>query len=151
MSRLIVLVSLLIAGCGRAGSWPVELNEYVERYAAMSRDYGVYNDRVEHVLIEFTDRTMLGSESVVGLCETEPNRIRIKRSAWDQYDWARRQVLVFHELGHCVHAFQHRDSLDPATGWPTSIMYHYLLSADQYAARYDQYNRELFTGQIDNR
>jgi hypothetical protein len=148
MKWFTLIAALLSTGCGRQGSWPAEVDEFVRSYSDMSRHHGAYVDKIEWVTIQILDK-IDSDQSVVGMCWTGDNKIQLKRSAWDRYSWHSRQELVFHELGHCVHDRDHRLDLDPTTRWPVSLMYPYMLRDYQYQQLYDRYNQELFTGRLD--
>ena len=66
----------------------------------------------------------LGDNSILGLCRSgvdgEPNRIAIDVDAWTNSSDAFREVIVFHELGHCVLGRQHLD--DAENGVCVSLM-----------------------------
>ncbi len=66
----------------------------------------------------------LGNNNVLGLCRhnvDEPNRIAVDISAWVDGSESLRELIVFHELGHCVLDRQHRD--DAENGQCISIMH----------------------------
>lgn len=65
----------------------------------------------------------LGNMGVLGVCvrsDTEPNRVAIDDDAWRLANNALRELIVFHELGHCVLNREHLD--DEQNGTCTSIM-----------------------------
>ena len=65
----------------------------------------------------------LGNMGVLGVCvrsDTEPNRVAVDDDVWRSASLAFKELIVFHELGHCV---LNRDHLDDAQGGIcTSIM-----------------------------
>jgi hypothetical protein len=66
----------------------------------------------------------LGDNSVLGLCrrsDTEPNRVAVDISAWINSSDSFRELIVFHELGHCVLDREHLD--DQEDGICQSIMH----------------------------
>lgn len=69
--------------------------------------------------------TRINDSSVAGQCihnaET-PNRIVISRFYWNQIDTAKKEFLIFHELGHCILNRLHLDTKD-ASGNCVSIMH----------------------------
>lgn len=78
--------------------------------------------------------------NVVGLCRITSNRIRIylDKDAWERYDDVRREMLMFHELGHCVLDLDHNRST-MLNGTPLSIMYPNLFSPYTYNKYRPQY------------
>ena len=66
----------------------------------------------------------LGGGGVIGLCrrnDNEPNRIAVDPVAWQNGTDAFRELVVFHELGHCVLDREHRDEQE--NGVCLSIMH----------------------------
>ncbi len=66
----------------------------------------------------------LGNNSVLGVCrhnENEPNRIAVDIDAWVDGSESLRELIVFHELGHCVLDRLHRDESE--NGQCLSIMH----------------------------
>jgi hypothetical protein len=66
----------------------------------------------------------LGNNSVLGLCRrsgVEPNRVAVDIEAWNNSTPAFREVIVFHELGHCVLDRGHLDEQE--NGACLSIMH----------------------------
>lgn len=62
--------------------------------------------------------------NVAGICQyssQNPNRITIDRTFWNNSSTANREMVVFHELGHCVLAQGHRETTDQ-NGFCLSIM-----------------------------
>lgn len=66
--------------------------------------------------------------------------IKINRVYWLFYSDAQKEILVFHELGHCVLGLKHNDT--KSSGCPASIMRSYLFSVDEAQDCYD--NNRLF-------
>ena len=66
----------------------------------------------------------LQDDSVIGLCAKTSGRlsIYIDKNTWDKYDSLQREMLIFHELGHCALNLGHDKSLD-TNGIPNDIMY----------------------------
>ena len=66
----------------------------------------------------------LGNNSTLGLCRRdvpgEPNRVAVDIEAWNNSSAAFREVIVFHELGHCVLGREHLD--DQVDGVCISLM-----------------------------
>ena len=56
----------------------------------------------------------LGNNAVLGLCRSdvpgEPNRVAVDIEAWNNSSDAFREVIVFHELGHCILGREHLDA-----------------------------------------
>lgn len=63
-------------------------------------------------------------EGVIGLCVKTASEISIyiNTPKWNSYDSQQREMLVFHELGHCILNLEHDRSLD-SDGVPNDLMY----------------------------
>lgn len=56
----------------------------------------------------------------------------------------RRELLIKHELGHCILKRPHLDILDKKSNRPMSIMYTYLFDSQTYDNNKQEYINELF-------
>lgn len=84
---------------------------------------GVFFDIEAADLIAVID-TINSPRSTVGLCahdSTNPNQIIIDANYWKRASKMRRELIVFHELGHCLLGLDHDNSHDD-TGACMSIM-----------------------------
>jgi len=66
----------------------------------------------------------LGNMGVLGVCvrsDEEPNRVAVDQEAWAVASDEFKELIVFHELGHCVLNREHLDDED-ANGICVSIM-----------------------------
>lgn len=66
----------------------------------------------------------IGEDNIAGQCFFQshaPNHITIDREFWDNATTLLREMVVFHELGHCYLGRSHRDSQN-AQGFCSSIM-----------------------------
>lgn len=85
----------------------------------------------------------------IGLCVTYHRvtgtyrEVLIDRSSWFFMDHWQREMLVFHELGHCVLGRKHDSTL--INGWPRSLMYPQAaaISSSRYKTYRDFYVKEL--------
>ncbi len=91
----------------------------------------------------------LGNMGVLGVCvrnDEAPNRVAVDQEAWASASQAFRELIVFHELGHCVLNREHLDNED-ANGICVSIMNSGLsgcdISLEQEKVR-EEYLDELF-------
>lgn len=90
----------------------------------------------------------LGNMGVLGVCvrnDDEPNRVAVDQEAWTNGSQAIRELIVFHELGHCILNREHLD--DEQDGVCVSIMTSSLdgceISLEDEAVR-EAYLDELF-------
>lgn len=82
----------------------------------------------------------------VGVCIKYTNGTReilINKEAWNDFSDTKREILIFHELGHCSLDRSHDDSLH--NNHKTSVMHSILLDENIYNSYYDEYIIELFT------
>lgn len=90
----------------------------------------------------------LGNMGVLGICvrsDEAPNRVAVDQEAWRSGTQAFRELIVFHELGHCILNREHLD--DDQDGVCVSIMNSGLsgcnISLEDESAR-EAYLDELF-------
>jgi hypothetical protein len=140
MKYLLLSLALTISACGPLPPEQVppevapHIEEYKKTYAPNSTD---------GLEVEFDDL----DSSIAGLCtrfSTGHKRVKLDRKIWDSFDYESRQVLVTHELGHCLEGFEHRGEIKGA--FYTSIMYPYLVSSSMYRSKKAQYLKEFLTG-----
>lgn len=152
MLRFFSLCSLLIlVGCGK--NYNPNLNRphvntsleaYVNRFVQVAESLGrpVALGRIQ---VEFVE-TMEGN--VIGKCYPGlmTPRIEINRSYWERpgVSNARRESLMFHELGHCILGRGHDDSLISGYGLDKSIMNSIALPSGHYENNWNYYMDELF-------
>lgn len=123
---------------GNTSSGPFD--KYVSKFYQKMGEADLDNSR-RNIEISF-DENM--SMDYAGLCfwSETPRRITINKYWWDGYDEYDREILIFHELGHCVLNRDHTDSYD-SWGRPLSIMSTDLGGWD-YKDYYNSYIQELF-------
>ena len=120
-----------------------EFRQYVDRFETQ------YQIDVSEIPINFSDPIRPNS---VGSCltyylddEQQVNEIIIRKSWWQQADHITREILIFHELGHCALDRRHdtetimQDGVEIAK----SVMYPYVISAAYYSKYRDYYLNEL--------
>lgn len=164
MRSLLVTLFLALTGCGANQesypSWPspvpAELEGYLVDYLQDATDYekqpspqwlgsGAFSfvpgpdTNISGVCYRSVYLDGNGNPTDVGTWSIE-----INQDYWAGYDSEERNVLMYHELGHCLNHYDHRDN-----GWQTpygvSIMYPYVwgYNFERYRSAYVQ---ELFTG-----
>ena len=114
-----------------------EFRRYVDRFNEYAQDYGVKVD-TSNVGIMFMNKT--DNKSVVGSCYKLGyiRIITIDEVFWRYASPLERELVLFHELGHCV---LNRDHCRYSS---LSIMYPYLISVRDYAVLRSSYLKELF-------
>lgn len=148
-------VVLLLAGCGRAAS-PEERAEfapYLQRFSEYSKQFGRSIRAESEVTVIFAP---LPSRHL-GVCQEgfwQTPRVEINRTTWELANESSREILVFHELGHCLLGRGHLDnqvavaSLDRGSSVliPVSLMSSHALSSAIYDDYKSYYLDELFRG-----
>lgn len=162
---LIFLSALLITGCVSA---PVQEEMVTNAYE--SEEFGVYvrlfqkeaETRKLELSLPTLDRSLriykvdnfskdLEKQYVIGLCVKTAGEITIyiSKTAWNEYDSQQREMLLFHELGHCVLNLEHDKSLDSA-GVPNDIMYPINFDSIYYFKYRKFYLDRMFKKVLDN-
>jgi hypothetical protein len=98
----------------------------------------------DHIRINFTE-VIEECESCVGVCISwgDNREIHILREFWDASNDATREMLVFHELGHCSLGRDHLN--DTVNGNPVSIMNSFIFTSQTYLDYMAAYINELMT------
>jgi hypothetical protein len=156
LSLLIVLLALILAGCGSVPRLKTDpaLEPYVESFKAEARQRGVLTapvvavfDDLRHIVPPVEGKTVLGT------CTS--GVVRIDRSYWLRFTTtdADREALMYHELGHCALGRGH------AEGWtahthphlngavvriPSSVMRAEFIGGYAWFIARDYYINELF-------
>jgi len=126
---------------------PAELAPHFESFQREAAKYGLEVDYASaNVTAEIYD---IDEGSVAGSCTTNGHTIRhitIDQSFWSRASHLTREMVIFHELGHCILARGHTESAFQ-NGICTSIMRSGLGDcADAYTTtNRDYFVEELFT------
>lgn len=135
----IVVLSILLAGCGRPG---FQANTYIDpNFQPMVDKFTEISGITPEVSIYFDDLT----GDVIGTCYVrgEVRDIEIDEAWWWNASYLDRELVIFHELGHCVlDQMDHRD-FKLSNGCSGSIMNTYHIGAYCYEKHYDYYIEEL--------
>ena len=126
---------------------PAEVAPFVQHFVddakAQGRDVtpDMQNPTLE---IQLASLSSYGS-SVIGLCESGGNmrRVTFEPTFWNSVDDTQKELLVHHELGHCVLYRAHRTDLLPS-GADASIMYPVIMTDSTYTTNANYYLTELF-------
>ena len=126
-----------------------ELKMYAQRFEAYSAIYSskgsvaIYNLRIVF--------GPMNEEKAVGLCSLDlsgTSTVSIDKAYWDTASPPQKEVLIFHELGHCVLGRGHNDQLNESES-PLSIMYSDIRPAYYYPYEKERYLRELYNTRND--
>lgn len=135
----VLLLALVIAGCGQKQYIQSDFHEYVKSFQDNATKCGKVLD-MSSLVIKFDTEGDLISRNVLGVCEN--NEVKINPEAWKGLDSLSREELIYHELGHCLLKRSHNSNLD--NGYPVSIMYPNLFYSMVYKMFYNNYLTELF-------
>lgn len=129
-------------------SGPAELEKYVLKFVDDAKIQGknVLPDMKNPMLtIQIKSLDQYGS-TVIGLCESGggQRRVTFDPDFWNVVSETQRELLVHHELGHCVLYRPHRSDL-LSTGKYASIMYPVIMTSSTYTSNFNYYQNELFT------
>lgn len=156
---LLVLISVWLMGCGqiadtvgsipgallpgpgrRVGTQDPEFAKYIDMYqSAYGRDISG-----QTIVMRDTLEALPGvGPSTVGFCLNGQNEIHVLMSAWNRVSDLTKQMILFHELGHCDMGEPHRDARYSADFCPVSLMNANITSDDCYSRHYSSYLGEL--------
>lgn len=152
----VVLVSLLVTGCGQSmglqasrlvatkaeGFVQPEFNSYINQFIKQGAFHGkAISD--EGLTVVFAN---LQNVALLGTCTPSTITIRINTETWDSLSAVQREILLFHELGHCLLGRPHDNNTLENGIKPESIMHATLLDEHLYTLFYNDYLNELFKG-----
>lgn len=150
----ILLFSLFVGSCSKIEPCLVNygvFNEYMWRFITYAAKNGRQLDSIE-LNIYFTDDLKSdGKLQTIGKCDynriTGVNTVWIKRDYWESSDEDIKELLLFHELGHCIlNQVGHRNEINFINGdfRAISLMNSKIISKD-YPNNKDYYLQELFS------
>ena len=126
--KALVLALLLIAAtaCGKTAQERAQ--QLLLKFEADAANYSLHvdTDVVEVIFMKQLPRKNVGE------CWLSNQKILLLQSWWNHASAAEQEVLMYHELGHCMLNRTHRDTHTGPLGFPSSIMYYQLLSGDVY-------------------
>ena len=146
---LFLSLSLLFVGCGTAHvevlSVDSQFKPYLNEFEGMSKVEGT-QITTKNLIIQMVPS--IDDTLTVGYCETadgQTPKIVVSQAWWTNLSDYEKEMLMFHELGHCLLNRNHR-----ATAYlnmPYSVMTPMLFNTSVYQANFTQYMFELFHSQ----
>lgn len=107
---------------GSYANVPEELWIFFQRFEEEAQERGIFIDlNEEEISAEFME---ISEDGVAGTCtygSHNPGHILIDVSFWDRAGELLKEMIVFHELGHCSLHLDHREGIHP-DGTCLSIM-----------------------------
>jgi hypothetical protein len=130
---LVILAGLASLGCGIIPVNPEVAPEFSILYSQFLTDANHYNRELDldGLIVRFGPT----EPTVAGYCSGN-KLIVINEESWNSYDRYGKEVLLYHEFGHCLLGQDHRLN---------SIMSPTLIRSYYYAAHADTFKQELFT------
>ena len=147
---MIVAVAAFIAACGQGFYTTMDIAGFEAQVLAFedaSYDAGK-SIVITNLIVRFNSNLQFSNEAGVCYINNPIPYIEINTNYWNHASDTQKEILMFHELGHCILKRQHRN--DTANSMPVSIMYFsidvWATSAEQtyYESNRDTYIRELF-------
>jgi hypothetical protein len=126
---------------------PAEVEKYIQKFIDDAKIQGIDvlpDMKGPKLTIQISSLSAYGS-STIGLCEsgTRLRRVTLNPSFWNSVSDTQKELLVHHELGHCVLYRPHRSDL-LSGGAYASIMYPVIMASSTYTSNYNYYQQELF-------
>ena len=148
---------VLLSGCG---AFDVDLNDdhvvgttgnttsgideeilpYYEKFSS------IYNVNIDHIPANLVD---IDRENVAGTCTSHANgdrEIVIDRSLWEGFTDTKREIVIFHELGHCFFGRGHTEETMKTETFgeiPKSVMHPFVIRDIWYSEFNSHYIDEL--------
>lgn len=136
-----VIICFLLASCGRQ-------KDVVP--AEVESTYRLFVEKAEHYGSKLKSRSLQiyfinTPKNEVAQCEKNSDLalIRISPAIWKSASSDSREMILFHELGHCLLDRDHTDGY--VEGRPRSIMHSYGVNSKHFGEHKEDYFRELFT------
>lgn len=161
MPLIFLFLALILTSCGRAEKGTVNpvFKPYADRFVELSKREGYEwtESQAQYISIQFDDSGYLERNNYLGYCRRQDGKksIGISREYWESkyVDFADKESLIFHELGHCLLGRPHEEEEVPAVdvkfmqySLPVSLMNPYAVDGLIYGMNYEDYLQELFLG-----
>ncbi len=139
-----LLLLLLFTGCSASYQVDPQLEPIVEKFRRIGYSVTGQPIKADDLIAQFTDSINYG-DNAVGDCQVGGGAptINILKPFWDTSDYTVHEIIMFHELGHCL-LYRFHDLTVLKNGRPNSIMYPDVLPETWYLADYSRYTTELF-------
>lgn len=121
---------------------------YIEKFEFHGRqEFSDPNFKVGDIPINFGDTTDPNYDGVCLVYADDTKEIIIRESWWNKAHALQKEMLVFHELGHCRLGRTHDDELIPLNDSEVkaSLMHPVIPDTATYEQTRDGYIKELFT------
>ena len=164
-AMIVKILVLMLSACAPEHFHPYRLDiSGFEDLVASFKAFGLAQGRIieiDDLIIEFSDSIAAGGED--GLCVLNENQtpiILISRHFWAHSDSVHEEILLFHELGHCILGRRNHNNATTTINngvedisVPVSVMtysnenFDVPGGIDYYTTRHDSFMKELFSRQ----
>ncbi len=149
----ILTVVIIASGCGKhetklqGKGWPEAVAPYVTRFNDLAHQYGRAPAEEAWLTLTVVFNENLGDITTIGTCKYGKfeSVVSLRPSWWDAVSEGDRQVLMFHELGHCLLRYKHRGEYSREWAAPSSLMYSIAVAGAAYNQHTAAYHWEFFT------
>lgn len=138
----LVCLCFIFSSCGKSVRDTGEFEPWVRKFEVESTNYG-HPLKIEEIIIKMADLELNKNGECI-LSYDMPQQINIQRSFWEAATPETREILIFHELGHCILFREHNDEFDAHTLRPMSLMRSKILPSKTFKENREQYLKELF-------
>ena len=152
---LIVLALVLVVGCTSDDSKiniDPSFQKYVDRFveAALEREIVIdFSDTGLEVQFDDLPEESAGECSELGSFSSGSHRIRISTDFWQEADELAKEVLIFHELGHCELGRIHDNQIFSTMDWK-SIMRGFPLPQKDPAVNFTGIRKSYYLDELFN-
>lgn len=119
-----------------------ELVQQFDNFQYEADAHGITLDIVD-IIVVFGE---MDEDEVIGYCWQRDNMtplVVISQEFWQTASIVEQEILMFHELGHCLLNKEHDNRLD-INGMPNSIMNEYILDEYYYETYREDYLQQFF-------
>ena len=146
----IIFLSVVLVGCGPTNPMYFSDAEFLIYKIRFIEEASLRGIDIEFDLpISFVDEFNKPYEHSTGICYYVSKHIKILKDTWEFLDENQRELLIFHELGHCLlNRIKHDNTL--VDDKMRSIMHHHVVDMDNghYRNNRTELLDELFEGGI---
>ena len=142
LTVILLISALALSGCASR----IELGEFEPYYRAFQHEAKVRGRQTDprRLVIRFGRTTPAHATSTCYLRPDLGRYVAVNQAQWErEQDELFRELLIFHELGHCLLGREH-SSGTYADGIPHSIMHYAGVPVKLYRQRREKYLNELF-------
>lgn len=82
------------------------LHKYFKKFEEEGKKRGVKVDLIKSKV--YGSLTKIHANSIVGICDNNKTRVFIDKDFWDRSSDLSKELIIFHELGHCYLKLPHK-------------------------------------------